>query len=240
MRLRTEGSNRWEKGVDPYLAEQAAVLATQLLVELTGARWTGHTDVQGELPERALVPYRPEKADQVVGLEISRDEQEETLERIGCELEGSAYRVPTWRARDLTREIDLVEEVARFVLDDVPFTLPLRRAMTGRLTREQRMRRRLEDALVGLGFAEAVTPSLRADDREPGAIRLEEPISSELADPANRAPAEPGRLRAAATSRRGTGTSPCSRSHTSISHAARSFPRSRFASPGSSKEGSPR
>ena len=33
LRLRTEGSNRWEKGVDPYLAEPAADLATQLLAE---------------------------------------------------------------------------------------------------------------------------------------------------------------------------------------------------------------
>jgi phenylalanyl-tRNA synthetase beta chain len=181
LRLRTEGSNRWEKGVDPYLAEQAAVLATQLLVELTGARWTGHTDEQGELPERPLVPYRPEKADAVIGLEIARSEQEDRLERLGCELEGSAYRVPTWRAREVTREIDLVEEVGRFVLPDVPLTLPLRRAMTGRLTREQRLRRRLEDVLVGLGFAEVVTSSLRPDDRDPGAIRLQEPISIEVA-----------------------------------------------------------
>ena len=56
LQLRTEGSNRWEKGVDPYLAEQAAALATELIVELAGARWTGHTDVQGELPERPVVP----------------------------------------------------------------------------------------------------------------------------------------------------------------------------------------
>jgi len=181
MRLRTEGSNRWEKGVDPYLAEQAAVLATELLVELTGARWTGHTDVQGELPERPLVPYRAERADTVIGLETARNEQEETLTRLGCELEGSSYRVPTWRARDLTREIDLVEEVARFVLEDVPFTLPLRRDMTGRLSRSQRLQRRIEDALVGLGFSEVVTPSLRPDDADEGALRLEEPISIELA-----------------------------------------------------------
>ena len=37
LRLRTEGSNRWEKGVDPYLAEPAANFATRLLLELTGA-----------------------------------------------------------------------------------------------------------------------------------------------------------------------------------------------------------
>ena len=50
LRLRTEGSNRWEKGVDPYLAGQAATLATQLIVELAGARWTGEADVQGSCP----------------------------------------------------------------------------------------------------------------------------------------------------------------------------------------------
>src|SRR6188768_3727705 len=49
--LRTEGSNRWEKGVDPYLAPQAAALATELIVELTGAEWAGDTDVHGTLPE---------------------------------------------------------------------------------------------------------------------------------------------------------------------------------------------
>ena len=40
QRMRTEGSNRWEKGVDPYLAEPAADLATRLMLELAGGRWT--------------------------------------------------------------------------------------------------------------------------------------------------------------------------------------------------------
>ena len=55
LKLRTEGSNRWEKGVDPYLAPQAASFATQLLVELAGARWLGDNDVHGELPARPVV-----------------------------------------------------------------------------------------------------------------------------------------------------------------------------------------
>ena len=62
LRLRTEGSNRWEKGVDPYLAEQAATLATQLLVELAGAKWVGHTDVHATLPEPPVVQL-PARAD---------------------------------------------------------------------------------------------------------------------------------------------------------------------------------
>src|SRR5204863_8857261 len=68
--LRTEGSNRWEKGVDPYLAGPAATLATQLIVELTGARWTGHADVQAELPPRHSVRLRPERASELMGLEV--------------------------------------------------------------------------------------------------------------------------------------------------------------------------
>jgi phenylalanyl-tRNA synthetase beta chain len=60
----------------------------------------------------------------------------------------------------------------------VPFTLPSRRAMFGMLTREQQLRRRVEDALVGLGFAETYTPSLVPDDDT--TWKLPEPISVEL------------------------------------------------------------
>ena len=59
LALRTAGSNRWEKGVDPHLAEPAAVLASRMLVDLTGARLTGHVDVHAGLPERPVVHLRP-------------------------------------------------------------------------------------------------------------------------------------------------------------------------------------
>ncbi len=180
LRLRTEGSNRWEKGVDPHLAGHAARLATQLIVELSGARWTGHTDVHAALPERPVVRFRPERADAVIGLATAPDEQSGILERLGFDAQDGHVVVPTWRARDVTREIDVVEEIARFRLDEVPFTLPLRRAMFGRLTREQLLRRRIEDVLAGLGFAETYTPTLRPDDPEPGALALPEPISAEM------------------------------------------------------------
>jgi phenylalanyl-tRNA synthetase beta chain len=179
LRLRTEGSTRWEKGVDPYLAEPSANLATELLLELTGARWTASTDAHGELPERPVVRFRPERADAVIGVGTPAAEQQRILARLGFEQRGQDVVAPTWRARDVTREIDVVEEIARFRLEEVPFTLPLRRAMFGTLTREQQLRRRLEDALVGLGFAETYTPSLRPDEETPW--KLSEPISVELA-----------------------------------------------------------
>jgi phenylalanyl-tRNA synthetase beta chain len=181
LRLRTEGSNRWEKGVDPHLAPQAAALATELIVELTGARWTGDVDVHGALPERPVVRFRTERADALNGLETPPEEQRALLQRLGFDVDGDSVVVPTWRARDVTREVDVVEEIARFRLADVPYTLPLRRAMFGRLTRDQRLRRRVEDILTGLGFAEVYTPSLVEEDPDRGALRLNEPITIELA-----------------------------------------------------------
>src|SRR3954468_17867286 len=178
--LRTEGSNRWEKGVDPHLAGQAAALATQLLVEVAGARWTGATDVQGTLPERPVIRLRPERASHLIGLEVAPEEQRAILEPLGFEVAADfTVTVPTWRARDVTREVDLVEEVARFRLDDVPFTLPERREMFGRLSKEQRLRRLVEDVLVGAGFAEACPPTLVAADVREDALRLPMPLTAE-------------------------------------------------------------
>jgi phenylalanyl-tRNA synthetase beta chain len=178
LRLRTEGSNRWEKGVDPHLAEPAAELATRLLLDTTGGRWTAAADAHAGLPERPVIRFRPARADEVIGIETPAAEQYALLERLGFDRHGDEVVAPTWRARDMTREIDVVEEIARFRLEAVPFTLPKRRAMFGTLTRPQQLRRRVEDALAGLGFAEIYTPTLRPDDDT--TWKLSEPITVEL------------------------------------------------------------
>jgi len=181
LRLRTEGSNRWEKGVDPYLAEPAAILATRLIVETAGANWAGHTDVHERLPEWPVIRYRPERADELIGLATPAADQIAWLGRVGFEHRGDEVVTPTWRARDVTREVDVIEEIARERMDQVPFTLPARREMFGALTPLQRLRRRVEDVLAGIGLTETYTPSLRPDDANPAAWRLPEPISAEFA-----------------------------------------------------------
>jgi phenylalanyl-tRNA synthetase beta chain len=177
LALRTEGSNRWEKGVDPYLAGPAATMATRLVVELSGARWTGAADVRANMPEPVVLTLRPERTNGVLGLDVPADRQAATLEKLGFDRDGDGFRVPTWRARDVTREIDLVEEVARFVMEEIPFTLPEHSVTFGRLTRWQQARRRVEDVLAGCGFSEAYTSSFVAE----GELRLPEPISQEAA-----------------------------------------------------------
>src|SRR4051794_28129188 len=130
LKLRTDGSNRWEKGVDPYLAGAAARLCAQLIAEHAGGRWTGEGIASAELPEPPVVSFRPGRASELIGLDVPEDEQRAILDRLGFDVTaGWTTIVPTWRARDVTREVDLVEEVARFRLEDVPFMLPRRTAV---------------------------------------------------------------------------------------------------------------
>src|SRR5262249_32622257 len=149
--------------------------ATQLIVELGGARGTGAEDVQDDLPKPAVIRLRPERANELMGLEVPQEEQAGILGSIGFGQLKTGFRVPTWRARDVTREVDLIEEVARFKLPEIPFTLPRRDAMFGRLTREHRRGGKGEAARVGAGSPEASPRTFVAE----GEVRLPEPLPAE-------------------------------------------------------------
>jgi phenylalanyl-tRNA synthetase beta chain len=180
--LRSEASGRWEKGIDPYVAEDAARLCSQLLAELAGARWVGNTDVHADLPGPSPITLRPARTSALLGLEVAEEDQRRILESLQFEVGPDwTVKVPPWRARDVTREVDLIEEVARMKLDEVPLTLPPRREMFGRLSADQRRRRLVEDVLVGLGFSEAYAPSLVAEDPKPNALRIPHPQSLDQA-----------------------------------------------------------
>ena len=124
-------------------------------------------------------------------MKIDAAVQQSILERLGFEVDrastdgaGGIWRVaaPSWRARDVGREVDLIEEVARVRgLEKIPFTLPKRRELFGRLSQDQRLRRRVEDALAGAGYSEAYTWSLASRDVDPAARRLPTPLSAEHA-----------------------------------------------------------
>ena len=87
--LRTEGSNRWEKGVDPHQAALAATLASQLMVELCGAALEFAGDESAELPPGPRIEFRPARASALIGLDIPAAEQRAMLERLGFRVQGA-------------------------------------------------------------------------------------------------------------------------------------------------------
>ena len=182
LALRTDGSNRWEKGVDPHQAEPAAVLASRLLVDLAGGEPTGSVDVHSGLPERPVVRLRPERTDRIVGLEVPPAEQRGILERLGFGVLGRLGRDRTdlagarRHARDRRHRGGGPCRARPRPAHDAAAA-----SIEGHLTKEQRLRRVIEDVLVGCGFTEAYTWSLVASDPDPAALHLPDPMSGDHA-----------------------------------------------------------
>ncbi len=160
--LRSEASGRFEKGLSTGSTLEAQAVATRLMVELAGATIVpGTIDVRVEEPPPAKLHLREHRSEELLGIAIDRSEQARILEALGFTVadagDGLDVTVPHFRAADVTREVDLVEEVGRIDgFDKLPETLPSRRGAVGVLYPEQRARRRAEDALVGAGLYEVV------------------------------------------------------------------------------------
>jgi phenylalanyl-tRNA synthetase beta chain len=176
--LRSEASSRFEKGLHPGLCMRAQRIASRLLVELCGARLVpGTIDVVAEIPEPHRLRLRAARVEGLLGMEISQQDQETYLERLGFEAEADGEDlevvVPPDRHHDVTREADLIEEVARVhgLDQNLPTTLPSTGSAVGGLSRAQRLRRRTEDALRDLGFDQAVCWSF-TDPGEPARLRI--------------------------------------------------------------------
>src|SRR3954471_18173674 len=162
--LRSEASGRFEKGLAPEQAMEAQIVATRLMIELTGAKPPSGTIDAGPFAQEPwptpTLRLRAGKVSAILGMPIARERQETLLTALGFESaptsDGLDVKVPPFRRKDVSREADLIEEVGRFDLDKLPATLPKRRGVAGHMTAEQRLRRRAVDALVGRGGHEAV------------------------------------------------------------------------------------
>ncbi len=189
-------------------------IACRMLIELCGARLVpGTLDVGEPAPERPPVRMRHARVERILGVDVAPGESAAILERLGLgvdlatEREALTARIPFERGGDLTREIDLIEEVGRIRgLDDIPAELP-RLVGRGRLTPGQALERRLSRLCADLGLSEAVTyrqvPDSDADamlmaDDDPRRtlVRMAHPMSAEMA--VMRRSMLPGLLRAVA------------------------------------------
>lgn len=168
--VRTDASHRFERVVDARTCLPSSELAARLIAELTGGTLCDGALVEGApLPEAKAITLRPQRCATVLGVETAADEIVRLLRSVDIEVrvqdDALACTPPPPRAHDVTREADLIEEIARLRgFDAVP--LAKRLAISAQPPQPQeRAMEGIAQALTALGFYETVTFSFTSPDK---------------------------------------------------------------------------
>ncbi len=180
LQLSSESNYRFERGVDPAGVETASRRACALICEIAGGQAAeGMVDVGTTQPAGRAVALRPERTNTLLGIDIPVAEQERYLAGLGLNPSREKNRivcaVPSFR-RDITREADLIEEVARLhgyhnITAGKKVSHPVIAT-----AREDRLRRRVVTILNAAGFDETITFSFLSRE-ECGHFGVQEPVA---------------------------------------------------------------
>ena len=166
LKLVSEASMRFERGIRPDLTIHALKRATQLILQLAGGcAAKGIVDVYPQKQERKSLNLRSSEIKRILGVEFSGEQVVDTLTLLGFEVDifsNNEYmvRAPYWRS-DINIEVDLIEELARIIgYENIPTTL-----LSGSIAHQEPnylmdLKSRVRQALVGFGFDEIITYSL--------------------------------------------------------------------------------
>ena len=187
--LHTEASHRFERGMDERTAEAAANRCAELIVELAGGKLLpGALDVYPAPREPAKVMVRPGRVSALLGVEVGDSEVDRWLRALQLVPVGDGrWSVPSWR-RDLTREIDCIEEIARLRgYDKIPIRLhPAGLGETAAIVPQRQVTKQARSALSAHGFDEALNYSFVAEkdlaavsQRKP--VRVANPLTADQA-----------------------------------------------------------
>ena len=197
--IHTEASYRFERGADPEAVIPALDRAAQMIVELAGGTvCKGIIDVYPGKSELLQIQLRSERANFILGTTLEADEIKQILSRLGFGVEAlqseeNVYQVtvPSFRS-DITREIDLIEEIARVHgYDNIPTTLPKGDIPIPVPNISAEVRKRTKHFLLGSGMMEAINYSfshpncfdrirLTAGNPLRQALQLKNPLSPEM------------------------------------------------------------
>ena len=163
--LRTDASGKFEKGLDPNNAIDAINRACQLIEELgAGEVVGGVADVYGKVKEGRRIPFDPEKVNQLLGTQISKETMLGYFKKIDLDYddEKDEVVVPSWR-QDLECLADLAEEAARFYgYDNIPTTLPTGEATTGKFSFKLRVEEVARNVAEYCGFSQGMNYSFES------------------------------------------------------------------------------
>jgi phenylalanyl-tRNA synthetase beta chain len=188
--LVSESSYRFERGTDPENAVFSSSRASRLIQELAGGEiLKGLVDAYPTKVSFPVVRLRPRRVSTIMGIEIPKERSREILTGLGFKVNGEkAFKVsvPSYRP-DVTREIDLVEEIARvFNYDNVPAAERPGGELVTPVSRERTIARAISELLCSRGFFETVTYIFKEPDRykafgnDDGFVRVLNPVSEEL------------------------------------------------------------
>ncbi len=176
--LMSEASIRFERQVDAAACSRIADIAAALFEECCGAEvCTGKVDNYPAPVEPAHIHLRTQRVCALSGADIEPDFMAQRLRRLGCAVtpaeDGFDVVAPTNRP-DLTREVDLIEEILRlWGEDEVEATLPAARNHAGGLTVDQQRIRKIGATLRALGLSETQTYNF-ADARDLERLHMSE------------------------------------------------------------------
>lgn len=176
--LMSEASIRFERQVDAAACSRIADIAAALFEECCGAEvCTGKVDNYPAPVEPAHIHLRTQRVCALSGADIESDFMAQRLRRLGCAVtpaeDGFDVVAPTNRP-DLTREVDLIEEILRlWGEDEVEATLPAARNHAGGLTVDQQRIRKIGATLRALGLSETQTYNF-ADARDLERLHMSE------------------------------------------------------------------
>lgn len=169
LNLHSDSSYRFERGVDPQGVDWASRRCAELILECAGGQLAaGVIDVGGAAARRQPITLRFGQLKRVLGIDVRPDEARRILTALGNQEQQHNPQqvevIPPSHRRDLAREIDLVEEVARIHgYDKIPEDVSVPMAPSHR-TRIDRVRQRVGEVLCAAGFDEAMTLSAVDED----------------------------------------------------------------------------
>ena len=191
--LSSEARRRFERSVDTGGVRRALDRATQLLIEYSMCHIAGTVaDVYSKPATPRKIALRVARTNAILGLKLPSSTVAEAMERLTFKVESESeghllVTVPTFR-HDITREVDLIEEVARIHgYEKIPTTLPRGvNPMAGR-SLSQRLEERAKSALLRCGLSEVVTLTMTNDDAiaraglpPRAAVRMRNPLSEDF------------------------------------------------------------